>query len=312
MDTTAVVVPCSDTPLGCPGDGNLNRLASLWDIVRKFDAWLSVAVFAHMGELIQSAKEMEDKRPGSAVPPKVLDGAIAMLLAMLVNAAITELPESIRSAQKMAKSFDESRSNTRDHVKYSELGWRLQELKDLMESEMRKQLFLWVPPSKASYFDNEKPMGQQVYDAFPSARLDLTEAGSCLACNRNNAAMMHLMLATEIGLRELGRDRQIPFALSGAIEFKQWGHILDELEKAVEKIQQWPNSHMKDEAQRFYNALLFDLRSFNDGYRKHLAHAREHTFTDSDALALWDHVSRFYTKLSTKVAEGQYTNLVWI
>ena len=37
--------------------------------------------------------------------------------------------------------------------------------------------------------------------AFPSAGMDIVEAGRCLALGRNNAAIYHLMQVAEVGLR---------------------------------------------------------------------------------------------------------------
>jgi len=85
-----------------------------------------------------------------------------------------------------------------------------------------------------------------------------------------------------------------------------------EIEDEIRQIQNWPNSHIKDEAHRFYNATLCELRSFNDGYRRHLAHARDFEFTGPDALGLWDQVSRFLHMLGSKISEANYTPKIWV
>jgi hypothetical protein len=230
-------------------------------------------------------------------------GPLSGIKLIAVNAGLVETAAFV---DRIHRTFLSPASVTVENFKYS-----LTNLRGLMQSEMEKQLFVSIPQSLAELYENEKPMGDFVYSHFPSARSDLSEAGSCLACGRNNAAMNHLMLATEIGLRELGKDRQIPFALKGEIEFKQWGAIISQLEDAVKAIQQWPNSNIKEEAHKFYNSALSELRAFNDGWRRHLAHARNHTFEDADAMALWGHVERFLVGLSSKISEGTYTPLTW-
>lgn len=85
------------------------------------------------------------------------------------------------------------------------------------------------------YLERDQLFGKEVYDAFPSARFDLKEAGSAVTCGLNTAAGFHLMRAAEVGLWELGKDRRIPLVQKGAIEFKQWGAIITELETEIQK-----------------------------------------------------------------------------
>ncbi len=190
---------------------------------------------------------------------------------------------------------------------------QLKAMRKGIEVELDKRRFAYVPPESSKFFAQERLFGEEVYVAFPSARFDLTEAGNCLACGMNSAAGFHLMRAAEIALWELGRDRQIPLAQSGKIEFSQWGVIISELEKAIEGITQWPNSPAKEDAHRFYNPLLVDIRAFNDGWRRHLAHVRKFQLplAEVEALALCGHVERFLKSMATKISEGNHTPIIW-
>src|SRR5271165_5232659 len=136
------------------------------------------------------------------------------------------------------------------HRKYlPDMAWLSNELENLNNELVRdsfKDLFINVKGGLRKYVNQGLPFGQSVEDAFPSAINDLFEAGNCLAVGCNLAAAFHLMRAAEVGLWELGRDRQIPLALSGKIEFSEWGTIIGELETAVKAIQQWPNSVIKE------------------------------------------------------------------
>jgi hypothetical protein len=182
----------------------------------------------------------------------------------------------------------------------------------LMESEMNKQGYFAISPSLIKFYDNKRPLGDVVYEAFPSARFDLTEAGNCLACGNNVAAAFHMMRACEVGLWALGRDRNIALALSGQIEFAEWGKIIGELEKAVPAIQSWPNSQSKQRAHLFYNHALISIRAFNDGWRRHAAHVRPAPeMQDDEALGLWGHVSRFLTRIATKISEANTDPVPW-
>ncbi|HEU0046483.1 MAG TPA: hypothetical protein VFQ43_02610 [Nitrososphaera sp.] len=189
----------------------------------------------------------------------------------------------------------------------------LRELDKHIRWDMEKEMFMYVPPSSARYYNLDKPFGEKVYDAFPSARFDLTQAGNCLAAGVHTAAGLHLMRGAEIGLWELGRDRQVPLAQAKKIEFAEWGTIIGELETAIKAIQQWPNSTAKEDAHKFYNRAIVEIRSFNDGIRRHLAHVRPQQIPleEDEALANWGHVARFLQTLAAKISEGKYTDLVW-
>jgi hypothetical protein len=189
----------------------------------------------------------------------------------------------------------------------------LEHLTNVIARDMFDHALVQVSGGMRHYANRTNPFGQLVADAFPSTTNDLIEAGNCLAVECNVASAFHLMRAAEVGLWELGRDRQIPLAKSGKIEFAEWGLIIRELDEAVKAIQQWPNSATKEEAHKFYNAAVVEIRAFNDGWRRHSAHARPHMppMKSEEAIALWGHVYRFMTTLAGKIGEGKHTLLVW-
>ncbi|MBI3895486.1 MAG: hypothetical protein HY313_06105 [Acidobacteria bacterium] len=195
----------------------------------------------------------------------------------------------------------------------SEAKTELRRIIDTLITELKERKFLFVESSLIGYVDNQAPFGQQVYDAFPSARFDITEAGNSITCRLNSAAGFHLVRAAEVGLWELGKDRRIPLARAGKIEFAEWGHIIGELENEIKAIQQWPNSYVKEDAHKFYNSALVEIRSFNDGWRRHLAHVRktQQPLRDDEALALLGHIERFLKIIATKISEGNYTPTIW-
>ena len=216
------------------------------------------------------------------------------------------LDRASKYAQHIIAQLEEVESLTNERV-----AWLFKELDKHVRWDMEKEFFMYIPADRAKYYNMEKPFGQQVYDSFPSARFDLTEAGNCIAFGSYTAAGLHLMRGAEVALWELGRDRQIP--LVNKIEFEEWGKIIRELEDAVKGIQQWPNSPSKEEAHRFYNSALIEIRAFNDGIRRHLAHVRKDQtpLLDEEAVALFGHVSRFMHGLAERIGEDKHTSLIW-
>ena len=270
----------------------------------RFNAANCCGLFAAIGQRSQVAST---STPRSVIPQEWINNTqVTVLMPATFLATELELKESLDLINRLFGSWKAT-------VRVEEFQYDLYHLAQLLESEMRKRLCFAIPEHLGRYVDQHEPCGPAVFKAFPSARADLTNAGNCLGCGLNTAAAFHLMRAAEVGLWELGRDRQIPLARSGKIEFSQWGSIIGELETAVKNIQQWPNSPAKEEAHKFYNYALTGIRAFNDGWRRHAMHTRPDLpeMQPEEALALWGHVSHFFETLASKIEEGHYTQLIW-
>ncbi len=213
----------------------------------------------------------------------------------------------LRETADAAFRFSQALSRASDFpVTARVLVHHLKAMVELAESELKKRKVLALPVNIAKFYDQERPMGEAIYRAFKSARFDITQAGNCLACGNNFASAFHLMRAVEVGLWALAADRQIPLAGEGRIEFSNWGRIIGQLEKVAGEVQGWRSSPEKEQAHEFYNKALAEIRTFNDGWRRHLAHVRPSPGMDeSEAVALWGHVSRFLGTLASRLSEGE-------
>jgi hypothetical protein len=279
---------------------------SLWEIVKKLIATNISELFSQIVQLQQVASTS----PPSEQVPKPWRNYIANTVGIQGTLFTADLGLS-ESTSAAARFYEDLRRD--DTFTNQELLWKLDGLRELMESEMSKKLFFSVPDSVAMYYGKERPFGESVFLNFPSARFDISQAGTCLACGCHTAAGFHLMRTAEVGLWELGRDRQVPSAKNSKIEFQEWGVTIGELESAVKAIQQWPNSPSKENAHKFYNSSLVELRAFNDGWRRHIAHVRKthKPLEEDETIALWGHVYRFMNTLAAQIGEGRYKPLVW-
>lgn len=177
---------------------------------------------------------------------------------------------------------------------------------------MKKRLIFIVKNGRDNFWCNLELFGHDVFVAFPSACMDICEAGNCWVAGRNNAVVCHLICAAEFGLRTLAADRRVEIKNGKTpIEFAQWGEIISELEKKIALIQQWPKGHSKSAAQQFYNDVLASARGFNDGWRTHINHARAKPYQDEEVQALMSHVRRFMKTLSTRISEATQTPEIW-
>src|ERR1035441_5365022 len=289
----------------CLGGENPHRLVSLWDIVKEFNAFLVAGQLQAIAGFEHKYGNLRDAAGGGA---EVQINEVWTLTNGLVESCRRSgFSDAADKIERIAMRLSVSSS-----MDVSTLIAKLEDVKDSLITALRDHQFFSVTKDLANYYKHERPCGDKVFNSFPSARFDLTKAGACLACANNVAMTMHLMRASEVGLWELGRDRRIPLAENGKIEFSEGGVIIRELEDAVKAIQQWPNSHTKEEAHKFYNSAVEEIRAFNDGWRRHAAHVRpQPEMHDDEAFALWGHVSRFLQGLALKISEGVYTPLRW-
>ena len=214
----------------------------------------------------------------------------------------------------------------------------LHHLLELMQSELDKRKVFAVDPEKSKYYQDdiygiESPelysnalfsrtrpaplFSQRVVAAFPSAYMDIVEAGRCLALNRNNAAVYHLMQVAEIGLRILAWDRRIDVKRGKKqvvipLNYAQWGEMIGQLQKAELLINQWSRSKsLREEAGRYYRRAVLEVDSFNEIFRKHISHARGELYQPDTAINCWGHVYRFMDTLAERMSETQRTPKIW-
>jgi hypothetical protein len=183
-----------------------------------------------------------------------------------------------------------------------------------LENELSKILFFSFSGDDAAFVKNISPFGQAVYDAFPSARISIVEAAKCVAFERYNAAVRHVLDAAEIGLRVLAWDRRVKPRLHGQevpIDFAQWGDLVAKLETETQSIKKWKSKAAIADAEQFYTPAIKDLRSFNDGWRRHTAHARSRVYHRDETLGLMGQVRRLLEHLALRISERQRTRHVW-
>jgi hypothetical protein len=101
-------------------------------------------------------------------------------------------------------------------------------VRDAMAIGLNRRKFFEPEPKYAQYFENPKLFGNEVFNAFPSANDDITEAGTCLALERATACVMHLMRATEVALKAIA-------ASIGVGQQGDWGAYIRETYKELEK-----------------------------------------------------------------------------
>ena len=153
------------------------------------------------------------------------------------------------------------------------------------------------------FFGQKQLFGEAVAKSFPSAAIDIENAGNCLALELPDATIYQLMRDVEYGLRALANHLQVPVA-SGDLEFEGWDRIIrqiySEVKTRTESAQGTPKE--KSELREYYNGIMSEFSGFKDVWRNNIMHTRNHYESD-EAQAAFERVRAFMERLATKVSE---------
>ena len=188
----------------------------------------------------------------------------------------------------------------------------MERLSDILKDELSQRKFLFIPPPEDKSIRKSRPFGRAVYDAFPSARAELTNAGTAFAVELYTASVFHLMRATEIAMRALCNDRGIIAVKGAPVEMAQWNDIITELDGVSTQIGSWPKTMgtIKSQAQEFYNGAASAFRGIKDQWRNHVAHMRT-DYNRPRAEEAMDNVRTLMQTLATRITETTATPKIW-
>lgn len=290
------------------------KVWSLWDIINIFNSFELARLLMELARLQRHCLEIKGaKGSGAKAPRTLVNNSVARL------AGVAKLCREVGFNAGMNKA-DLSAANIDDttNLDVSALHCELRNVHDVFLTELFNHRFLYVKASRARYLQldpgkDEPIFGTRVWDAFPSARFDIQEAGHCLAAECNTAAVFHLMRAVEWGLRALSvsvrmrklrsvnpKSKKISYTPLGWAEWKQ---ILDQLNsKITKKIGSTKKGKKKQLYQEFYLPAMLDIEAIKDAWRIHVMHTRRE-YESGEGEAILDRVKRLMELLATKVKE---------
>ncbi|MGA8026350.1 MAG: hypothetical protein WB992_04340 [Bryobacteraceae bacterium] len=167
-------------------------------------------------------------------------------------------------------------------------------LKKRIDDELRNVEFFSLEPGKSSFLNDPYLFGVNVFNRFPSATLDIEEAGKCLAFGRFTACVFHLMRVIEAGLRELGKSLNDP-NLNPKTN-PNWERILkrcdDELKKPyADRSPEW------QKGPQFFADATANLRAVKDAWRNPSLHV-EISYDEEKCSDVWNAVRAFMRHLA--------------
>jgi HEPN domain-containing protein len=175
---------------------------------------------------------------------------------------------------------------TEDRVTYSVLRQRIGSLHERIIDDLNERIFLSIPPERTSFYRQPTPLfGDKVEKKFSQMSEDISEAGKCLALNRNTAAVFHLMRVMELAVQYFGAELGVALASE-----KNWQNILDEINKKIRAL-----NHKLPETKTYAEAASH-LYNVKVAWRNEVMHPKQ-TYTDEEANAIFSSVRTFVRDL---------------
>jgi hypothetical protein len=180
------------------------------------------------------------------------------------------------------------------------IAYRLKEIRQRIEDDLKHVNFLLVPLSKVGYYD-QPFFGIEVEVKFPEALDDMREAGRCFALGRYSGVVLHCMGIVQCGLIKFAK----PFRISIDIQMDDWNTIITKLDGAIsERRKQILAANTKAAKSKwakiepYYAEVISDVRSIKSAWRNPGFHFRRRDFDEAKALKVLGHVKDFMTLLA--------------
>lgn len=266
---------------------NPSRLVNLEELMRQFDArrlMVLISVFAAL-RLYESSR---DRKPNATFSEQSVQGLLKDLEQTVQLCTELGLIVGRQKANSIIHNLTPGDANPYDIS--NELG----QLDDIIHTELESHVFLFIEPTKAHLYSQQDLFGTQVAAQFPSASVDLEEAGKCLALNRGTACVFHLMRIMEIGLYSMAEALQV----SNIQE--NWHNAIEQIERVVRGLPR--GTPTEKESMAFYSDAAAQLFNVKEAWRNRTAHSG-HIYTEEKAQQIFDSIRGFMQALATRLSD---------
>lgn len=166
-----------------------------------------------------------------------------------------------RRVERFRQRLDEGNLSS-ETIRYEANG-----ILDQIKYQLDERLtLLAIEPRDRDYF-RAPHLSPGAASCYPAAKVELTEAGKCLALGRHTASVFHAMRAIEPVLQHLAN-------IVGAEVRPSWGPTLGNIEIEIKKVQAGGKPHLNDLKGVLSQATTYIL-GFKDAYRNETMHAEK-------------------------------------
>jgi hypothetical protein len=257
----------------CLGRENPNRLVSLWDMVAYSVADLH-KVLTMLTREIGEMYRKERTRGAYDRLAVISDPGLGEFLhaTMMLDCADKQFEHlEMAGGREQVMKLRSSLST----IGLAEYRSRLTVMREMIEDELKRRKFAYIPQNLAEFFEQAKPFGKKVAERFPTANKEACQGSNCIAASLGTAAVFHLIRCAEFGMRALAVERGVEIKNVESLEYAQWGEVLRALQSQRDSINStWSRGRTKSLALDFYSGAIGELEGIKDSYRDPASHAR--------------------------------------
>lgn len=272
--------------------------------MKTFDAWELVMLLHHLCAAEQQVERFCNiRKRDDRVSPQFIGQTIEPVL---LQAYILADKLKLQSVHDRIWDNGPFRVAIRvGRLTFQELQHELKVLRESLEADFDKsdRMFVFIPPDKATVYEQMTSAWAPVWKQFPNAVYDTTQAVGCYAVEHYTASIFHFMRVTEVGLRALARRMKVTLPKRKQLEWAQWLEILKAMSAKADAIQSSRKAgRAKDELLEFYRGAIGEFMGFKDAYRNHVMHARKN-YDLRHATRVLTHVTDFMQRLAERIDE---------
>lgn len=175
------------------------------------------------------------------------------------------------------------------------LARELNGLSGQMVQALNKRKFAFIPTPNDQYFEQDKLFGDDVFNVFKNARIDIKDAGNSFAASLYTACVIHLMRASEHGMRRLAKKLRVTIKHTNSLiplEYGEWDAIVKEINKKISDARALSRGPKRQRICEVYSDAGQHCLFMKDIRRNTAAHARK-AYTHNEALAAMERVRDF-------------------
>jgi hypothetical protein len=177
---------------------------------------------------------------------------------------------------------------------------KLSSVQSILAKELSERRFLYVPPERASFYNNKNLCGKIVAEKFPAAEREIVEAGNCYALERPTACVFHLMRVVPYGIWALSKLLKVKY--SNNFILLDWNSLIQPIENAVNAMAKLSRTIKKRDDQRYYSEIVQHLYFCKDAWRNHVSHSNE-AYDMAQAESVMDHTSLVMKLVAARVKQ---------
>jgi hypothetical protein len=273
------------------------RVWSLLAIMHNFDAWGLAMLLHHMEDLRDLTTKM-----------CALDGRDERVPEEVIGARV--LP-TLMQAQHHAQHAHLQSTNDRVWdgggpfwmaakvgLTWQQLQNELVFLRQCIEADLEKRLFVFVEPKKVDLFAELDKIWGEVLTTIPDSKTDIEDGVLAYMVELNTAAVFHMMRVAEYGLRILAKKMHVSLALVSnghilPIDYAEWEKVITAVKNKIDQKRQQLSMGPKRQAQlEKYSDAADHCTFMKDIWRNTVSHARK-PYNSTEALAVYERVRDF-------------------